>query len=138
MAEQFKFTYLVERPSATRSNLAGRAKTMNAIADAVEMVSTALYGASVNYRINQELKRLTPQINRRMPTSGGVLVCLLFVGPPVQGHPAPTMLNSMHIAGSGASAMAVYQRYKDTPRMTQGVSGGSLMTESFIWVTRRR
>ena len=101
--------------------------------------SVALNQLAVSVRVNRELQRLSPEIDRLMPRSGGVLVC---VGTQEWERPDPTgsraqMFMELHIAGAGADPGTVLRAYQAQPRLVQGPPQGWRRRDVFIWVTRR-
>jgi hypothetical protein len=98
--------------------------------------SVALNGWAVSHRVNQELDRLAPEIQRQMPRNGGVLVCVgiqEWDTPDPTGFRAQTFL-SLHIAGSGQTPETVVQQYVRQPRMVQGAPKGFRRRDVFVWV----
>ena len=100
--------------------------------------SIALNGWALSWRVNEELKKLSPQIQKLMPTgSGGVLVCVgvqEWATPDPTGNRAQTFL-SLHIVGSGLTPDPILQRYIQQPRLVKGAASGWRRKDIFIWIT---
>jgi hypothetical protein len=94
--------------------------------------------AGLSRRVDRELERLRPEIDRQLRPGTGVLIVVGFQEskvPDVNGYRSTTLLDA-YVAGAGASAPEVVERFLDSDRLDRGAMAGFVRRDAFLWVTR--
>ena len=146
---KYKYQTIQVRPTRIPGSGSGpstRGRAVGAAVELVDMVFDNLNQRAVQYRVNQELENLEPEIEERIRTSTdgadpgfGVLVHVgiqEWATPDFTGTRAQ-MFSFIHIAGAGINPRKVYQdEVVNKKRWEPGVPDGWRLKNLFIWVTK--
>lgn len=149
MAGQLRYqTIQVENRMPARFGPSARGAAVGAGVKLLHKSMKALNGFAVSWRVNREIEKLRPQIERAIqgveermlqsrPDAGVLVVAGVqeWATPDPTGTRAQTFL-SIHIGGAGTDPAKIVKEYIDQPRMVQGPSQGWRRRDLFIWVTR--
>jgi hypothetical protein len=91
----------------------------------------------LDYWIEMELKKLEPDIENKMPQSGGVLVRIVVERwtVPTGNGTRPKDVTDVDIAATGSTLWAAVGDYCSCPHVVQGAPEDSDREERFLWVT---
>lgn len=121
------------------SGSSAKGKALGAAADLFNKAMVKLGDMSLDHRINKELEKLQPSIEKAMPAAGGVLVRVTtqqWKVPDFTGHKAKAFLEA-GIAGSGRTPQDALRKWYLRPRLLQGAPSGWVPSDKFIWITRK-
>jgi len=110
-------------------------------ASAIQLAPTILGWISdigLSRRVDQEVERLRPEVDRNLGVGKGVLIVLGFQEskmPDATGFRHTTLLEA-YVAGSGSSAPEVVKRFLNTDRLDRGAAPGFVRRDAFLWVTQ--
>lgn len=121
------------------SGPSARGKALGGVADLFNKAMVKLGGISLDHRINKELEKLQPAIDKAMPAIGGVLVRVTtkqWKIPDFTGHKVKAFLDA-GIAGTGRTPQDALRTWYLRPRLLQGAPRGWVPSDRFVWVTRK-
>jgi hypothetical protein len=133
----YQTVQLVKTATPSRVPANSKAQAVGGAVKLLHRASIALNSFALSKRVEDELKKLEPRIEKVLPEKGGVLVIIgvkEWAIPDATGTRARSYL-SMHIAGAGSSPKTVLGRYRSMPQLVQGTAKGWRRVEEYVWVT---
>ncbi|MET4075055.1 hypothetical protein [Hymenobacter sp. UYCo722] len=114
-----------------------RQEGISALGEVVKWAIGKLGEHGTELQVENELKRLEPEIQRRRPKGGGVLVrigLMEWAAPDFMGDRAQRFMD-IAIVGTGMDAGTVLRQYEQMDHLLAGPPDGWRRRDSYMWVT---